>query len=127
MIKFKKATDSEDQVIDYQILISISGPNGNFRYEVEDYEIVDDYIYAYWYSFGFDSEEVCVKVIASDGELETYSISNVAKLVVNNQNPDPNPEPNPKPKGCQMGAGWQVFSYVVLGSVVLLLKKREIN
>lgn len=127
LIKFKKATDSEDQVIDYQILISISGPNGNFRYEVEDYEIVDDYIYAYWYSFGFDSEEVCVKVIASDGELETYSISNVAKLVVNNQNPDPNPEPNPKPKGCQMGAGWQVFSYVVLGSVVLLLKKREIN
>ena len=44
LIKFKKATDSEDQVIDYQILISISGPNGNFRYEVEDYEIVDDYI-----------------------------------------------------------------------------------
>ena len=58
LIKFKQAVDAEDRIIDYQILVSITGPEGNFRYEVEDYEIVGEYIYAYWYSFAFDIEGV---------------------------------------------------------------------
>ena len=125
LIKFKQAVDAEDRIIDYQILVSITGPEGNFRYEVEDYEIVGEYIYAYWYSFAFDIEEVCVKVIASDGDLETYRISNVAKLVSSCQNQDPEPEPNPGPKGCQTGTCWLTYAWLFSFGLLFLLKKRR--
>lgn len=78
-IRFALPSDPDGDDVTYQVLVSITGRDGNYRYAPDSVQMVPGEYNATFIGF-MEAEEVCVRVTISDGMNETVCYSNPVKV-----------------------------------------------